>query len=372
MVLEYVGESFVSAIARILQITSYPPPRAGWGVRVEHVRRRLESDGHVCDVLNMGANRRVKSPDYVDVQGGLDYARKVWRFTRRGYLVHAHLNGDSPKGLVLTLLAQIISIVNGRRAVTTFHAGPLQRYFPQERSWLFAPGYWLVFALSARIICNSEVVKTRIVGYGVAPRRIQCIPAFSRQYLEFTRVELPPETAAFMAGADPLLCSYVFFRPEFHIPSLVEAMARIVEDHPRARLVIMGSDAGAGPIRDLIAKLGIGSHVLLAGDQAHDAFLTIMTSSRMYIRTPPKDGVCSSVLEALALGVPVVASANGTRPPSVITYTAADADDLARKVGEVLAHEAQVRASVVKPVIEDTVADEAALLVACATGKVEA
>jgi glycosyltransferase involved in cell wall biosynthesis len=355
--------------AKFLQITSYPPPRAGWGVRVEHVRRRLESEGHVCDVLNMGANRRVKSPDYVDVQDGLDYVRKVWRFCRRGYLVHAHLNGDSPKGLILTLLAQVIAVLWGRRAVVTFHAGPLQRYFPQERSWLFAPGYWLVFALSRRIICNSEVVKERIVGYGVRPGKIVAIPAFSRQYLEFERVELPAHIAAFMAAANPLLSSYVFFRPEFFIPTLIDAMARLVRSHPSAGLVIMGSDAGADPIREQIRRLGLEQHVLLAGDQPHDAFLTIMTSARMYIRTPPKDGVCSSVLEALALGVPVVASENGTRPPSVVTYTADDPDDLAAKVEAVLADEAAVRASIVRPVIRDTVADEAALLVETYTGK---
>ncbi len=352
---------------RILQITSYPPPRAGWGVRVEHVRRHLERDGHVCDVLNMGANRRVKSPEYVDVQGGSDYAAKVWKFVRRGYLVHAHLNGDSPKGLVLTILALVLQALTGRRAVITFHAGPLQKYFPQERSRLFAPGYWLVFALSSHIICNSDVVKQRIVGYGVRAGKITAIPAFSRQYLEFERVALPGAVEAFFDARDPVICSYVFFRPEFFIPALVDAIARLVRTYPRLGLVIMGSDTGSGAIREQIARLGLDEHVLLAGDQPHDHFLTIMTRARMYVRTPPKDGVCSSVLEALALGVPVVASENGTRPASVVTFTPADADALAEKVDFVLANETQVRDAIVRPEIRDTVADEAALLVACAT-----
>ncbi len=354
---------------RILQITSYPPPRAGWGVRVEHVRRRLEQDGHVCDVLNMGANRRVKSPDYVDVQGGRDYAAKVWRFVRRGYLVHAHLNGDSPKGLVLTLLALLLQVLGGRRSVITFHAGPLQKYFPQERSRLFTPGYWLVFALSSHIICNSEVVKQRIVGYGVRPEKITAIPAFSRQYLEFERVELPPPVEAFFAAHDPVICSYVFFRTEFFIPALIDAVERLVARYPGLGLVIMGSDKDSEPIREQITRLGLDAHVLLAGDQPHDQFLTIMTRARMYVRTPPKDGVCSSVLEALALGVPVVASENGTRPPSVVTFAPGDAESLADRVAYVLDNEAQVRAAVIRPEIRDTVADEAALLVACATGK---
>src|SRR5690606_27930501 len=128
--------------------------------------------------------------------------------------------------------------------------------------------------------------------------RIVAIPAFSRQYLEFEHVELPPPIASFMAAANPLLSSYVFFRPEFFIPTLIDAMARLVRSHPSAGLVIMGSDAGADSIRDQIRRLGLEQHVVLAGDQPHDAFLTIMTSARMDVRAPPEDGVCSSVLGA--------------------------------------------------------------------------
>jgi glycosyltransferase involved in cell wall biosynthesis len=245
----------------------------------------------------------------------------------------------------------------------------LQKYFPQERSRLFAPGYWLVFALSSHVICNSDVVKQRIIGYGVKPEKITAIPAFSRQYLEFDRTTLPAPAEAFFAAHDPVICSYVFFRSEFFIPALIDAVERLVPRYPGLGLVIMGSDKGSEPVTEQIARLGLQSHVLLAGDQPHDQFLTIMTRSRMYVRTPPKDGVCSSVLEALALGVPVVASENGTRPPSVVTFTPADPDALAEKVTYVLDHEAEVRAAVVRPEIRDTVADEAALLVACATRK---
>ena len=84
--------------ARILEVTSYPPPRAGWGIRVEFLKKRLEREGHTCVVLNTGASRRIPSPEYETVLGGADFVNKVWRFARRGFLVHAHANGDSPKG----------------------------------------------------------------------------------------------------------------------------------------------------------------------------------------------------------------------------------------------------------------------------------
>ena len=64
---------------RILEVSSYPPPRAGWGIRVEFLKKRLEANGHRCVVLNIGTSRAIPSSEYEMVLGGLDFVRKVWR-----------------------------------------------------------------------------------------------------------------------------------------------------------------------------------------------------------------------------------------------------------------------------------------------------
>src|SRR5688572_20686178 len=116
---------------KILQISSYPPPRAGWAVRVEFLKRQLEAEGHDCVVLNIGTSRFIPSDEYETVLSGADYVRKVWRFCRRGFLPHVHVNGATLKGLVLSLVAQCISLLFGRRVILTFHAGVEQQFFPR-------------------------------------------------------------------------------------------------------------------------------------------------------------------------------------------------------------------------------------------------
>jgi hypothetical protein len=76
------------------------------------------------------------------------------------------------------------------------------------------------------------------------------------------------------------------------------------------------------------------------------------------------DGVCSSVLEALALRVPVVAAENHTRPSGVITYRADDPDALARTLDDVLRRHDQIVDGLPQPDLRDTLAEEAALLTA--------
>jgi hypothetical protein len=168
---------------KILEISSYPPPHSGWGVRVAMVKNELLRRGHECVVINVGKSRKIKSPEYEDVQSSRDYLRKVFHYCARGYQVHMHVNGQSPKGFVLSLLSQSISVLFGRRCFLTFHAGTDQTYFPRRNSVLGIPILFAIFTLSRKIICNDEAVKRRISEYGVSGEKIIQIPAFSAQYL---------------------------------------------------------------------------------------------------------------------------------------------------------------------------------------------
>jgi len=109
--------------------------------------------------------------------------------------------------------------------------------------------------------------------------------------------------------------------------------------------------------------LGIDDHVFFCGDLDHDMFLTLVSRSDIFLRTPIRDGVSSSVLEALALGVPVVASENKRRPQSVITYNHESIPDMVRVLDEVLENLNNVKSNVIRPEIRDTVADEIEVLV---------
>ena len=348
---------------RILEISSYPPPHAGWGVRISFVRKHLEAAGHECKVLNIGKGRKVKSPEYLDVQNGLDYLRKVIRHAWSGYLVHAHINGDSPKGVILAVVAELVSMATGGRSVLTFHAGPEQRFFPKQRSYLMAPFFSLAFALPQKIICNSASVKQRILTYGIRSEKVMPIQAFSRQYIQYSPTVLPEGLENFMKGHKPVLATYFFLRPEFFVESLFESIRQLTSALPDMGLVLIGGDTRSEVVTRMIKHAGIKHKVFQAGDLTHDQFMTVLSKVHIYLRTPEKDGVCSSVLEALSLKVPVIASENGTRPPGVVTFTTNDAVDLFEKIQHVWGHYDSVRSGIILPPVENTVEKEAGLIV---------
>lgn len=354
---------------RILEVTSYPPPRAGWGVRVEFIKKHLEAAGHECVVLNVGRSRFIKSDEYEGVMGGLDYIRKVWKFSRAGFVVHMHVNGESPKGFVLTLIAEIINLAFGRRCLITFHAGVDQVYFPRPKYPVLWPMFWLIFAIPRRIICNSEAVKAKIQEYGVDERKIVPIAAFTRQYLEFDRVALEPHIEEFYSRFPTVLFTYIRIRDGFYLDTLLDGFARLAATRADVGLAFCGvsGDIDETLWRDVqarIATLGLADRICIIDDLGHDAFRVALVRSAVYVRTPTTDGVASSVLESLALKVPVVASENGMRPAGTVTYRADDPGHLADVVQRVIENRAAVIAAIPEFEIPDTLNAEIELLCA--------
>ncbi len=352
---------------RVLEVTSYPPPRAGWGVRVEFLKKRLESEGHECVVLNIGTSRVIPSDQYDTVVGGWDFVTKVWRYSREGFTVHAHANGDALKGIALALLAELGNLAFGRRCYLTFHAGAIQRYFPRHKTWALVPVFWLLFLIPRKIICNSQVVKDHIAGYGVNRRKIVAIPAFCREYLEFRPASLPPHLDGFFDRFSSVIFTYVRMRPLFYPLTLIDGFARVAQRSPDVGLVLCGISGHMeeGLWRSVQARIRehrLEERICFVDDLDHDAFLTALQRCALYLRTPITDGVASSVLEAMALGVPVVACENGARPLGVVCYSAEDPRAMAAAVEHVLLNRNSVVEGMGRVEIRDTLTEEVAVL----------
>ncbi len=311
--------SNVNRKIKILQIGPYPPPGTGWSIRIKMLKKYLERAGHECLVMNTNKNRKVASEEFVPVRGGWDYFKKVVRCCAQGYLVHVHINGKSTKSPMLALVAEFVSLLFGRRAVLTFHAGVKQDYFPKQDKFWLDNTFRLIFLFAKKIVCNNEEVKARIAAYGVEPQKIVPIPAFCLEYLE-DKAELPPELADFIRAHQPTLCSYIYMRHDFNLDFVFEAMQRVLQHWPQLGIVWMGADRESQALQQRLREAGLAYCSYIAGDLDHGDFLAVLEACDAYVRTPVVDGVSSSVLEALMLGSVVVASENGSRPEGVKTY----------------------------------------------------
>jgi glycosyltransferase involved in cell wall biosynthesis len=344
--------------SKILQIGNYPPPVCGWSIQTKLLVEEFRRRGITCEVLNLSENRRKKSSDYVDVQNIFDYIYKILRFALRGYRFQVHVNGQSRPGYVLALLAALVGQMVRRPIVLSWRGGLHQRYFPwPENSWVrFA--FQALFFLSGRISCNNIQVKEAIEGYGIGSERVVAIPAFSPRHLDFRVTPLALAVETFLEQHNPVFFCYVAFRPEYRLPVLWEAMLRFRKQYPRAGFIWLGF-----PAKELPAASDWVNHwpeaerqgVMVLGNLGHDEFLTLLSRSSAFVRTPACDGVSASVLESLSLGIPVIASENGSRPENVTTYAEREASDLHAKLLDVVERYAEVKAKTRLAFSDDTI-----------------
>lgn len=331
---------------KILQIGNYPPPMCGWAIQTKLVTDELRRRGHVCQVLKINENRQVKDPAYIDVQGGFDYLFKVFRYALAGYRLNVHVNGQSRKGYILALIAAVVGRLTFHPARITFHGGLSQAYFPRPDSWPLRWAFALLFRLAGAIACDDDFVKRAVTDHGIPPEKVAAIETFSPQYLSFRPLALSEAIESFLKSHRPVFFCYVSFRPEYQLSMLREAMQQFRQHQPDAGFIWLGFPDRELPLaQDFVREWPKEERqsLLLLGNLTHDQFLTLMSRCYACIRTPACDGVAASVLESLVMGIPVVASENGRRPPGTLTYAETSAADLNDKLLYLMENDSAIR-----------------------------
>ena len=320
---------------KILQIGNWPPPLCGWAMGLVALRRELESRGWDCPVMNVNENRRVRSAEYIDVQSGWDYFKKVWRHVWRGYAVQIRVNAESKKGYLLALGAMLLARFGGRPALLTYCGGHRQTYFPAPKGSLRYLAFALLFRIPTRIYCDSEPVKQVMLTTGIDAARVMPVPLFSSENVHFTPVELPSSVQDLFSQRTGVFFLYVCYRKEYALDFLAEVMRRFVALYPTIGFLLVGtSDKELELLRQFVRDQRLEDALCITGSVTHDAFLTMLTRSLACIRSPMTDGVSSSVLKSLALGVPVLGVDNGTRPAGVELWQKDDHESLLKLMAE--------------------------------------
>jgi glycosyltransferase involved in cell wall biosynthesis len=121
---------------------------------------------------------------------------------------------------------------------------------------------------------------------------------------------------------------------------LLEAAARVFKRHPEYRLVIVGDGEERQGIAQSIERLGLNSHVTLAGILSREEIVRLLNESKLFVMASLHEGLPKVLLEAIACGTPAVVT-GGCNAREIIATTglsvpAADADALAEGINMIL------------------------------------
>jgi sugar transferase (PEP-CTERM/EpsH1 system associated) len=125
---------------------------------------------------------------------------------------------------------------------------------------------------------------------------------------------LRPALPQGFAGPETVLIGAVGrLQPVKDQATLLRAFASLRDSHPalwpQLRLALVGDGPLAGELRALVAGLGIVNQTWLAG--ARDDVPQLLASFDMFVLPSLSEGISNTILEAMACGVPVLATAVG-------------------------------------------------------------
>ena len=128
---------------------------------------------------------------------------------------------------------------------------------------------------------------------------------------------------------------------------LVRAFAELLGAFPTAHLVVVGDGALMETLRTLVAQLAIGQRVHLVGYQPRPQ--DFLPALDIFVQTSSIEGLPLAILEARAVGLPVVATKVGGVAEVIdhghdgFLYEFADHDRLVAILADLMAHPAEAR-----------------------------
>jgi len=171
---------------------------------------------------------------------------------------------------------------------------------------------WLIATRCSAFLAVSERDRRRMIEVeGVPADRIRLLPngippVVAQQPAVDVRAEL-----GIPAGV-PLIGSVGVFRPQKDFTTLLRAHALLRERLPEARLVLVGDGPERPALEALRAELGLEASVVFAGFRS-DA-VALAAGFDLAVNSSQFEGASLAILEFMALGVPMVATAVGGTP----------------------------------------------------------
>jgi L-malate glycosyltransferase len=233
----------------------------------------------------------------------------AWRLSRllkqlRPDVVHAHdPHGVAMAGLALSMSTQLAKppLIASRRVDFHLRGGRMSRWKYRQVDFF---------------ICASEAIRRMLIADGVPEARSVTV----HEGIDLGRVDAAPPANLhqdlFLPHGAPIVGNVAALVPHKGQRHLIEAAALVVRQVPDARFVI----AGEGELRPMLERAikehRLEKHVLLAGFRPD--ILSLHKAFDIFVMSSITEGLGTSLLDAMAAGKPIVATATGGIPEAVV------------------------------------------------------
>jgi glycosyltransferase involved in cell wall biosynthesis len=226
----------------------------------------------------------------------LRVARVIQR--ERIQVVHGHLFEPS------LVAALAVRFTRCRLVTTRHHSDAIHRLKGAWRRSAYSTAERLVNRTARHIIAPAQMVRRILVEVeGVPSEKVTVIP-YPQPVQRFEALRPVGEVRSDLGvGRSRLLVCMARLHPEKGIPFLLEALKALPGD---LHLYLLGAGPEAARLEALASQLGVAERVTFLGWR--DDALSILAAADLVVHPSLHEALPSTVIEALALGRPIVAT----------------------------------------------------------------
>jgi glycosyltransferase involved in cell wall biosynthesis len=228
--------------------------------------------------------------------------------------------------LVRLLRGERVEVLHSHKFGSNVWAALLSRlarvpvFVAHEHTWSYE-GQWLRRFLDRRLVAPaadvvltvSEEDRRRMIEVErVDPRKVRFVQSGVERHAPAGRRNVREELG--LAPDTPLVGTVCGLRPQKALDVLVRASAQLATALPGVRVAILGEGTERPALEALIAELGVGSTVSLLGAWPHEEVADFVDAVDVGVLSSDFEGTPLAVLELMAAGKPVVATAVGGVP----------------------------------------------------------
>jgi len=167
--------------------------------------------------------------------------------------------------------------------------------------------YW-VCRKADGVIVPSQYLADIVRGWGTKPNKIHLI----YNGVDFKKSELTKEDARKKIGIPGnIILSSGRLVPWKGFRMLIKIMPKVLEINQFFRLIIIGDGPEMNNLKTIVRNMGLDRKVYLVGKKSKEDMALYLAASDMFILNSGYEGFSHQILEAMAAGVPVIASAMG-------------------------------------------------------------
>jgi N-acetyl-alpha-D-glucosaminyl L-malate synthase BshA len=325
----------------------------GSGIMATELGKALAARGHHVHILSHDtpvrfgsyqprlAFHRVDTPSYPlfrEPQYVLSLANAIVQVSKAVQLDVVHAHYAIPHATAAYLARQVLKSTKGAavpRVITTLHGtditllgvdpsfSEIVRFGIEESDGVTAVSESLKQDTYRELGCTCDIQ--------VIPNFIDCN--------KYQRLPVPDLRAGLAPKGEKLLIHVSNFRPVKRVDVAMRVFARVRGQIP-SRLLLVGEGPDLAKVERLATALGVAADVVALGEQ--DDVIPLLSASDVFLLTSAQESFGLAALEAMACGVPVVASRVGGLSEVVedgvsgCLHAADDVDGMSQSVARLL------------------------------------